>query len=61
MKIKVSISTDRVGSKCTFKYEIDDEEIEGMCDGEKNRHIDEVVWDEIVNRGVISWGWEDSI
>jgi hypothetical protein len=56
MKVTVYVSTGFVGSRREEEIEIDDEDIAGMTEQERDDYIDdqarEVLWE------LINWGWE---
>lgn len=56
MKVKVTASTRFVGSKDSRVLTIDDEDIEGMSERERDDYIEEcaqeALWD------IVDWGWE---
>jgi hypothetical protein len=56
MTIRVSVSTGKVGSRCTTEFEIDDDELEGLSDEERDDEIDEMA--QQVMFGMIDWNWE---
>lgn len=58
MKIKISVSTNRVGSDDYRVLEIDAEDIAGMSDEDAESYINDIVVDEIINNGLINWTWE---
>lgn len=57
MKVKISVSTDKIGSGVDKIIDIDDEDFEDMDETEIERHIEEVVW-EHATMNMIFVGWE---
>ncbi len=53
-KFRIFVATDRVGSKCEYVAEIDDEDLEDMSDDEKDEVLLEALWDS----GMVDWWWE---
>lgn len=58
MKIKISVSTNRVGNDDYCVLEIDAEDIAGMSDEDAEYYINEIVFYELINNGLINWTWE---
>jgi hypothetical protein len=58
MKIEYTIEVSWTHQGWTDQIEIDDEDVEGLSDDERDRMIEEVVNDAVGN--VVSWGWEIS-
>lgn len=58
MIVKARVSTNKVGSDCHDELEIDDEDLEGLTDEEKEREIDSKVFDYIYEM-MIDWGWQE--
>lgn len=58
MKLSVWACTNKVGSKSLREIEIDDEELEGMTEEEREKYIDEYCQDEM--RQMIEWGWSEA-
>ena len=56
MKIRVYVKTDKGGSECEDTFEIDESELEGMTEEERDRHIEESARDVVWN--MAEWGWE---
>jgi hypothetical protein len=56
MIIEVSVSTDKVGSRCTREIQIDDEEFEGMTDFDRDEEIEEIARAYML--GMVNWDWE---
>lgn len=54
VKIKMWVTTDRVGSKSTRTLEFDREDWDVMSDLEKEEAVHDELW------RVISWGWEEA-
>jgi hypothetical protein len=57
MKIKITVSTNSVGSDDYRVLEIDAEDIAGMSDEDAENYINDIVVDEIINNGLINWTW----
>lgn len=57
MEIKISVSTNRVGSDDYSIIEIDERDILGMSDEDAENYINDIVVDEIINNGLINWTW----
>lgn len=56
MRIKVSVSTNKVGSEVEDFFEIDDEELEGLTPTDIRNRIEDAAKDTMIN--MISWDWE---
>lgn len=59
MKFRAWAETPNIKSRYTVDVEIDDEDLEGYEGYERDRFIDEFVFDDLCQR-VIEWGWEAS-
>jgi len=57
MKIRMYVRTNKVGSDVEDVFEIDDEELEGMDEKEREDYISEIVSDWKDN--YMDWGWEE--
>jgi hypothetical protein len=57
MTVEGWVMTDKVGSKCTFEVEIDDEDLEGLNESQRNALIDERVHEDMGN--YLEWGWRE--
>lgn len=57
MKIEVWLQTNKVGSRCSHVYEIDDEDLEGYEGEERDRIIDEIAKDYVMDGSMWEWGW----
>lgn len=55
MKIKVSVATNKVGSKTTDTIEIDDAEWSGMDDQERENFALDTMYT------MIDWNWEEVV
>lgn len=53
VKIRMWVTTDRVGSKSTRLTEVDREDWESFSDVEKDQMLSDEVW------RIIEWGWEE--
>lgn len=51
-KFRVTVSTNKVGSKCEDTYEIDDEDIKGMSDNDVEEELREAMFQ------MIEWNYE---
>lgn len=58
MKLKVYVSTDRVGSRVEREIDIDDEDLEGLDDSERQSYLEEIAKEEMFN--LFEWGWEEA-
>ncbi len=58
MRVKILVSTNRVGSKVESTIEIDNEDIVGLSDEDATDFINERVVDEILGNGLVNWTWE---
>ena len=58
MKIKVFVSTNKVGSRCESEIEIDDSELEGYEGSEREEFITESCRDAMFE--MIEWGYEEA-
>lgn len=58
MRVKILVSTNRVGSKVESTIEIDNEDIVGLSDEDATDFINERVMDEILGNGLVNWTWE---
>ena len=58
MKVKIKVSTSRVGSDDYSIIEIDEEDIVGLSDEEFEEYMGELAIDEIMSSGLIDWNWE---
>lgn len=58
MRVKILVSTNRVGSKVESTIEIDNEDIVGLSDEDATDFINERVVDEILGNGLVHWTWE---
>ena len=61
MKIKITVSTNKVGSEDYSIIEIDEEDILCMSAKEAENYINEIAIDEIISNGLIDglidWSW----
>ena len=51
-KFRVWVSTDKVGSKCEYVHEIDDEDFQSMSEDDVEREMQEVMF------SMINWSFE---
>jgi hypothetical protein len=58
MKIKISVSIGLVGCKQEETIEIDDEELDGYDEKGRNRLLDEIALEHVMQ--MIEWGWKSS-
>lgn len=56
MKVKYQYSIPVAGAIISGCMEIDESEIEGMSEEEKENYISDMVWEDIIQN--IAWGWE---
>lgn len=56
MKIEVYVSSGFVGATSKQVVEIDDEELEGMSDRERDSYIEKFAQEVMFN--MIEWGWD---
>jgi hypothetical protein len=56
MKVTVWACTPYINSKYKRTIEIDDEDVEGMDNSERDSYIDEIAKDEMWN--IVEWGWK---
>lgn len=54
-KFRVSVRTDRVGSKVEGVVELDDEELENLDDVQKDR----LIFDIVADMGLFEWDYEE--
>lgn len=59
MNIKVSVSINLVGCTAEDEIEIDDEDLIGLSEEEKEDYINEVAWEYVIDN-MIDWIWEVS-
>lgn len=57
MKVKFTIYSPFVGADITETFEIDDEELAGMNEEERNKYIDDYCRDWMMQ--TIEYGWEE--
>lgn len=57
MEIKITVSTNRVGSDDYAIIEISDDDISGMSNEEFENYIGEIAVDEMLNNGLVNWNW----
>jgi hypothetical protein len=55
MKIEWSVETSWATGGYSSEMEIDESELDGMNEGEREDHIERLVDDAVA--GVVSWGW----
>jgi stress-induced morphogen len=55
MKIKWNIDNGYVHRCPDFEVEIDDEDLEGMTEAERDRYIDEIIQDEFFAKCSLTW------
>lgn len=61
MRIRITVRTDRVGSKVEHEFEIPDEELADYPEGkEREMYIEECCKDEIYNQRLYEWDWHES-
>jgi hypothetical protein len=56
MKIEVSVRTDLVGSKVSRVIEIDDADLEGLDQDERDQRIEEIAKETAFD--MFQWNWE---
>lgn len=59
MKITVFAKTNKVGSTSENEIDIDDDDLKGMSNEEKEEHINKIALEYILE-SVIEWGWDES-
>lgn len=57
MKIIIWVTTGGRGSKNECNFEIDDEDLEGRTEEQKEKVIDQQVYEYICNNDMFTWGW----
>lgn len=55
-RFKVSVSTNKVGSRCEREFEVDDEDLEDLNEQEHDALVDEYARDVMFD--MIDWGWD---
>lgn len=58
MKVRVRVSTNKIGSDSYNEIEIDDEDLEGLSEEEKEKEIDKLAFD-VICESMIDWGWQE--
>lgn len=54
VKIKVTVSTNMIGSDCEFETEYDREDWEEMTEQQRN----ETIHEELMQSGLVNWDWQ---
>ena len=57
MKVRVRVSTNKVGSDSYDEIEINSKDLKGLSEEEKEREIDKQAFDYICE-SMIDWGWQ---
>ncbi|GAG75670.1 unnamed protein product [marine sediment metagenome] len=56
MRVRLYVSTNKVGSKCEDIIDIPDDEVEGMTEKELDEHLNSYAEDHKNN--IVNWGFE---
>lgn len=57
-KYRGEVSTNKVGSECSFEFEIDDEDLP-EDPGKRARAIDKIALEALWDSGQLEWGYEE--
>lgn len=60
MRFIAYVETNRVGSRVEVDFDVDDEDLEGLDDRERESLLEEYARDVIFDGGHIEWGWRDA-
>lgn len=60
MKITVKASTCKAHSGVAATIEVDDEDLEGLDQPQRDRLLDQRAFEALKSEGLIDWGWENA-
>lgn len=56
-RFKAYVQTSKIGSRCEDTFEIDDEDFEGMDEGQREQLISDCAHELLLNS--YDWGWDE--